>query len=125
MYLFDTTQYLPPVSYNFDKSDSASLPQYTPTAYSARPHPCTLGDISTKLTAHVSEPHLVPGAALEEAYINEDIVRLRDEGKELYKADRVDESLRCLNIAISRCPDWYILYFLRGTTLYSRRWWVY
>lgn len=72
--------------------------------------------------AFVSEPCSISGEGLEEEDVGKEVVRLRDIGKELYKKEKLDESLQCLNTAISRCPNWHILYFLRGTTLFSRKW---
>ena len=70
----------------------------------------------------MSEPYSIPEMGMEEEDVGKEVVRLRNIGKDLYKKEQLDESLQYLNMAISRCPNWYVLYFLRGTTLYSRKW---
>ena len=137
VYLYDTVNPLSPVSYSFDPGKVDSVPVVRPVSRTCTHHisggvstqsgGSSIGDggIGMKLMPFMLEPCSIPvGETADELKLGEEIVRLRNTAKELFKQDKLDDALRLLNEAISQCPNWHALYFLRGTTLYSRKWYV-
>lgn len=121
VYLYNITNYQQPVAYDFDKIDSCSAPELRPTLRT-----CSRSNgIGTGLKLpFVPLSYSIPLVSVEEPDISGEVVRLKNRGKQLYKGEKLDEALLALNSGIARCPNWHLLYFLRGTTLYSRKWYV-
>ena len=122
IYLYDIMEHQVPLSYEFDKSNSSFIPRLRPILQTYRKHLSGVAGIRTKLMPFVSEPHSIPKRSVEETEVSSKVLKLRDKGKEFYKQEKFNEALRSLNSAVDLCPNWHILYFLRGTTLYSRKW---
>ena len=123
VYLYDTTNQQLPIAYDFDMADGTAVPEPKPT--SRRMHAqCRSGVFGSGtrlgLTASHSSSNLK--TSVEESEVEGEVIRLKDLGKQLYKEERLDEALSVLNMAIAICPNWHLLYFLRGTALYSRKW---
>lgn len=115
VYLYNTASYQQPITYDFDKTDVGSTPELKPTL---RTHKSG----SRLKPPFVPVPHSIPLMSLEESDVLGEVVCLKNRGKQLYKEEKLDEALLLLNAGIARCPNWHLLYFLRGTTLYSRKW---
>ena len=122
VYLYDVVNHQNPITYEFDKLDSNSVPRIKPILQTYSKHLSCVNDMGMKLMPFVSEPRSLPKKPIEEVDIDSEVLRLKTEGKSFYKEEKLNEALYSLNSAISRCPHWHILYFLRGTTLYSRKW---
>lgn len=116
VHLYDLADELRPLVYNFDKTDSSSVTVSRPSLRTSRRRHSN--GIRTRLKT-VSGPHSL---AMEEKDVEPEVIRLKNSGKELYQDKKMCEALVILNQAISLCPNWHTLYFLRGTTLYSRKW---
>lgn len=122
IYLYDITTHQQPVTYEMDESEATSIPVVT------RPvlRTCSangMAGMGMKLVPPpVFESHSTPQKTAEEFEIDGRVMELKNRGKELYKEERFNDALNALNSAIYLCQNWHMLYFLRGTTLYSRKW---
>lgn len=124
VYLYNTASHQQPITYEFDKTDANSIPKAKPilrTCSSSRHLSCAAG-VGMKLMPLEFESCSVLCKTLDESEVGSEVVCLKNRGKELYKEEKLNEALICLNTAISQCSQWHVLYFLRGTTLYSRKW---
>ncbi len=122
VYLYDLVNFIDPISYEFDRSDLKSVPKVKPIAQTYRQHLSRINGIGMKLMPLLSESHSIPGQSIDESDIDDEVMKLKNDGKEFYKEEKLNEALASLNIAISLCSNWHMLYFLRGTALYSRKW---
>lgn len=117
VYLYSTANYQQSITYDFDKTDVSSTPELKPTLRT-----CSNGSGIGLRLLFSPVPHSVPLVAVEECDVKGEVVRLKNIGKQLYKEEKLDEALSVLNSGIALCPNWHLLYFLRGTALYSRKW---
>lgn len=131
IYLYDITNPQNPISYDFDcrssssSSKADSVPLVKPVSRTYTPHLSSQGSgIGMRLRPFLLEPRSIPAETVvaDEQELDAEVVKLKNTAKELFKQEKLDEALRLLNEAISKCPTWHALYFLRGTTLYSRKW---
>jgi hypothetical protein len=122
VYLYNTTNYQQQVAYEFDKTDDNCTPELKPTT---RTYNISNGRSNGEMGMRpmfVPVPHSIPLVNMEESDVKGAVVHLKNRGKQLYKEEKLDEALRALNSGIAQCPNWHMLYFLRGTALYSRKW---
>ncbi len=119
VYLYNVANYQQPIAYDFEKSDSGAVPEPRPILRTCRTRGVGTG---SKLLPFASDLHSVLTGGVDEAEVKGEVADLKNRGKQLYKEEKLHEALLMLNSAISKCSNWHLLYFLRGTTLYSRKW---
>ena len=132
IYLYDTLSHTQPVTYEFDKSEADAVPVIRkPLVRVSDDGGCSavggmgtrpVGGMGMRPMTTAFESHSTMERTVDESEIPGRVIELKNTGKELYKAERLNEALDMLSTAILLCPNWHVLYFLRGTTLYSRKW---
>ena len=118
VYLFDTTLFTESLKYDFDKADSDSVPIVRPHHYAT-----TVPSMSCHVTT--SAGHVTSRQQDGDIDVSIELQLLKDKALDLTKAKHYTQAIDTLSHAISLCPSWYELYYLRATAFYTRKWSVY
>ena len=114
VYLFDTTLFTESLKYDFDKIHSDSVPTVRPHHYATRV-PSTSCHVTTS-AGHVTS------RIQEDVDVSIELQLLKDKALDLTKAKHYTQAIDTLSHAVSLCPSWHELYYLRSTAFYSRKW---
>ena len=123
VYLYDLTNFYEALRYDFDESDSSSVPKLKSCSFN---YPCTQSADIRRLTTNPLVYNMqsvsIPAEPLSETSISEQVKHMKEVGNELYRVGNAIEAVEQYSRAIALCPMWHILYSNRATALFSRKW---
>lgn len=123
VYLYDTVNCCEALKYDFDKSDSMSVPKLQSHTVTYNRTKSTTNMRRVITNPFYGVPNVpVPEQPLEESSVSEEVKRIKETGNELYKVGNAIDAVEQYSKAIQLCPMWHVLYSNRATALFSRKW---
>ena len=125
VYLYDLTNFCEALRYDFDKSDSTSIPKLQSCSINyPRTQSTDVRRLTTTPFVYSMQSISSPAEPLSETSVSEQVKCIKERGNELYRVGNAIEAVEQYSKAIALCPMWHVLYSNRATALFSRKWYV-